>query len=155
MTDGHRLAARSALLIAALASGAANADNPTRMVPQREPSLGEYMDDLGGDVAPDRLYAARVLRGRVKLALRQAGWRDPMYAAAAAQDLGDFDQRLAPLCVTQLAVRNVTRPCADILRLLESADAVGPLRAAADAEDRAGVARRLRRAALAIEATNP
>ena len=144
---------RAALLvaIALAAAGVARASNPTWMGPQREPTLGEYINDLDSDVAPDRLYAARVLRSRVKLALRQSGWRDPLYAAAAAQDLSDFDRSVAPLCVEGLALRNITRPCADILRLLETADAIGPLRAAADAEDRAGVARRLRAAALAIE----
>lgn len=114
-----------------------------------------YVNDLLGNDASDRLYAARTLRSRLKVALRDAerGNGETLRSIDALAALDDFDVMVAPACVEALERRNVAHHCAEMLGLLGYEPAVPALEAAlADPE----TSRRLRKqAARALEAMPP
>ena len=117
------------------------------------PTTEKYVSDLGSSNAAKRRYAARVLLRWVHTARRRAarGPQDDLTRAEALQTLTNFDQMVAPRCTTDLHVAELTGPCADILRLLETQSALEPLRLQLTKEARKGVQRRLRRAIDIIE----
>ena len=87
---------------------------------QKDVSLERYAGDLVGQDPHDRLFAARVIRTRVREAWRWAGGAtDQLRAIEARQMLSTFDVLVAPRCTRQLSVANLLRPCAQILGMLE------------------------------------
>ena len=100
---------------------------PNSPVKQDTSSL-RYANDLDSADANIRLYAARVLRNRVKEAWR-IGNREStdIRVMEARQTLSDFDHMVAPRCMRLLDTRNVAGPCARILGLLETKAAMTPL----------------------------
>jgi len=88
-----------------------------------------YANDLDSADSHDRLYAARVLQRRVKEAWRIGGLNgDHLRIMEARQKLADFDELVAPRCARLLHVNNLLGPCARILGLLETPNALDPLR---------------------------
>jgi len=118
-----------------------------------QPTLQKYAADLTSDSAAKRSYAGRVLLSRVKTARRQAatGPEDDLTRAEALQVLTDFDRLVAPVCTRHLAVPEITAPCADILRYLESADALTALKAQLARETRKRIKKRLEQAIAHLE----
>ena len=79
----------------------------------------------------DRLFAARVIRARVREAWRWAGGgAHQLRTIEARQNLSNFDVMVAPRCIRQLSEPNVMRPCAQILGMLESKAALSALQQA-------------------------
>jgi len=109
-----------------LTTTTAHAAGPLKGLPvKQDTSTLRYASDLVGTDAPKRLYAARVLRRRVRTAWRLAV-RDgtDMHVLEARQTLSEFDSLIAPRCIRQLDVPATLRPCAQILGLLETRSAL-------------------------------
>jgi len=88
---------------------------------QEDVSLERFARDLVGQNPHDRLFAARVIRTRVREAWRWAGGAtDHFRTIEARQTLSTFDVLIVPRCTHQLSVANLLRPCAQILGMLES-----------------------------------
>ncbi len=149
---------RRTLLLLLLALGATPAQAGTEAYAPRlklPDTMQGYAQDLVGEDAANRVLAARALRRRIKVELR--GLRGPAGSVSrmeALADLADYDNVVAPACIEGLSVANTRRPCADILRMLETRDALPALAAARDAEPRKGVRRRLDRALISIQAAH-
>ncbi len=138
------------LLPLLLGSGASRIPYP---VPPDE-STERWVADLLGDDRSDRTYAARVLRSRVRLAVRRARRSEPgsLDHDEALATLDTFDTLVAPACVQALSAPGATRACADLLGLLGTGAAAGPLEAllAREGRDAPGPCTR-RRIARALE----
>jgi len=115
-------------------------------------SIERYVHDLSIDDRSDRLYAARVLRARLRIVVREAERARPgsVREDEALAALDDFEVLVAPACIEALGVENVAPHCADILGLLEHAPAEAPL-AALLAPEAQGSGRLRRHAAQALE----
>lgn len=141
-----------ALLALALArpAGATGADLPGAL----PPGLDDHLADLdSGDRAKRRL-AARSLRVLVRGEVRRSSTRqrDELVRDEARMTLADLDARLAPRCVEGLGNPELTVPCADILRWLETTTALPALERALAAEPRPRARRRLDRTIQALRA---
>jgi HEAT repeat protein len=99
-------------------------DSPVK----QDTSDHRYAHDLDSGDKDDRLFAARVLLRRVKEATR-VGSRNSsdMRVVEARQRLEDFDRLIAPKCIRLLTTKNIARPCARMLGLLETEAAIEPL----------------------------
>lgn len=120
---------------------------------QAPPQLADYLEDLdSGDQAKRRL-AARTLRTMVKVEVKRSArvGGDDLQRDEALLSLQDFDKQLAPRCMEYLAAPALAVPCADILRLLETTEALPALREAAATTTRRRALRRLRRTIDALE----
>jgi hypothetical protein len=84
-----------------------------------------YAHDLVGADASDRLYAARVLHSRLRVALRDArrGAAGSLRQDEALATLDDFETDIAPACLQALRHRNVAAHCTTMLGELEHTDA--------------------------------
>jgi len=122
-----------------------------------QPTMAQYAQDLSGSSPAKRRYAARVLLRQVRTARRQAatGPEDDLTRDQARQTLTDSDRLVAPGCIRHLSVREITAPCADILRLLETQAALAPLEVQLGREGRRGVQRRLQRAITTLKSLEP
>ncbi len=155
---GRRLAAL--LLAGLLASPAARAQPGAQVVQTGPRTFDDYLGQLLEPDASDRLFAARELRRRVRRAVRLArrGDRASLAVADALASLDDFDRYLAPRCIEAVEhterFGNILVPCADILGLLGTREALPALRAAREAETRRRPRRHLDRAVQAIEAAD-
>ena len=111
--------------------------------------------DLSGEDSDDRLYAARVLRSRLRTASRQANSRDDMIRLEARQALGDLRDQTGPACEGALEHQNVVRPCAEILATLNRTEALPALNAALSRETSGRRSRALKKAIEALESPPP
>lgn len=111
-------------------------------------STTDYLSDLEGDSDPDRLYAARVLRGTLARALRIEA-KAPFGSLAsldARATLLELEDRLPGACRSGLQKLNSVAPCADILGLLDVKQAIPELQAVLAVEKRKWVRRHLEKA---------
>jgi hypothetical protein len=133
----------------------AGATGPIRGVPiQQDTSLERYANDLVGEDASDRLYAARVLRRRVREAWRLAGRSGAdLRIIEARQTLSHFDILIAPRCIRQLSVPNTRKACAAILGMLETESALPDLHKAEAMSNSRSNTRAFRVAIQRIEGT--
>jgi len=99
----------------------------------------------------DQQFAVRELRRRVRSALSSVGSTNELVSTGAQQDLMDYDQRLAPVCVTKISNNELTRFCADILGLLETQNALTALNLATEQPQTSFTQRRIQRAIHKIE----
>jgi len=131
-----RLALLVVTLPLLLGSGATRVPYP---MPPDE-TTERWVSDLAGEDRSDRSYAARVLRSRVRVAVRQARRSDPgsLTHDEALATLDTFDVLVVPACLQALGARRVVGPCADILGLLTVPAASGPLEALLGAGDAPG-----------------
>ncbi len=136
------------LLLLSLTASAQSIREP---VPRPRPETPEELiAGLGGSHAPDQLYAARELRRLTRMSLKEVASRDAIRSLEARQFLAVFDNTLAPLCIELLPDPKLTRPCADILGLLET-DAALPALRARQPETTRGTQRSIERAIQTIE----
>lgn len=143
-----RLLAALLLALPTLASPAHAVDEQSEAAVQSQKSLPDYLADLEGDSEPDRLYAARVLRGELTRVLRveakaPAGSLASLDARAILIELED---RLPRACRSGLQKLNSVAPCADILGLLDVKEAVPEIQAVLAVEKRKWVRRHLEKA---------
>ena len=124
---------RWAVALLSLLSHPASAAGPLATSPiEQDLSTERYANDLVGSDVSDRLYAARVLRRRVRTAWRIAGRNGNGFSTIEArQTLAEFDVIVAPRCIRQLELKDVRIPCAHILGMLETVDALPALTTAA------------------------
>jgi len=96
----------------------------------QDTSSERYINDLDSADANLRIFAARVLLRRTKEAAR-IGNREStdLRVLEARAVLSAFDVSLAPRCTRLLSTKNVARPCAQILGILETQKAIAPLKA--------------------------
>lgn len=144
----------AALLYAAPAA-ALDAENPQG--PKVEKTTADYLAELEGESAPDRLYAARVLRGQLRRALRVEARGEPgsiPYEEARAL-LVELEARLPQACTAGLKADNIVAPCADVLAWLEVRSALPALRERLATETRKGPRKRLERAIATLDALPP
>ncbi|MBN1337630.1 MAG: hypothetical protein JXB39_16885 [Deltaproteobacteria bacterium] len=139
--------------------GAGATQVPYPMPP--DDSTERWVSALLGDDRSERTYAARLLRSRVRLAVRKAERSDPgslTYGEALAA-LDGFDALVAPACLQALGAPGATGPCADVLGLLTTPEAVAPLEALLAKEGRGAprcrTRRRIERALERIEGASP
>lgn len=130
---------------------------PTAQEVGQPPTLQSYLDDLTGSNKGDRLLAARSLRRQVKAALRSAnrGPADSFGVQEALVQLEEYDARLAPRCISALERIDTLAPCADILGMLETQDALDALERSLQIATRRGTNRRVDRAVARIQAAAP
>ena len=114
-----------------------------------------YVHDLTGQDKSDRLYAARTLRSRLKIAVKDAEGRpDTLRQIDAIAALDDFEIIVAPACHVALGARNVAHHCAWILGRMAYEPALPELTAMADPDSQAK-SRARREAQEAIELMGP
>ena len=120
----------------------------------RPPTLEKMAQDLTNQNPARRSYAGRVLLRQVKTARREAarGPDDDLTRAAAMQTLTDFDRLVAPVCTRHLALPEITSPCAEMLRYLQTRSALPMLRAQRERETRSRVIKELDKAIAELEA---
>jgi hypothetical protein len=141
-------------LLAASAQSRPSVMAPTHPGSGREepPGLADTVAALRGADGPDRLLAARDLRrlARRNLRLSNRSGGDELLVQEALVLLEEMDRLVAPTCIGLLQAGAVARPCADVLGVLETADALPALR---DALSTAGrlERRRFARAIARIE----
>jgi hypothetical protein len=116
----------------------------------------DYLSDLDGDSAPDRLYASRVLRGQLRHALRvertaKEGSLARDDARSALIELGD---RLPHACMSNLSAATTVAPCADILGMLEVQEALPLLQRALATEKRKWARRHIETAIALLGGTS-
>ena len=142
------------LLLATLHGAWAVNAEPAVATPQQ--GLVSLLDDLSGSRPPDRLFAARELRRQVRGAIRATRRNRPGSLASddAMAQLEDFDRTVAPRCISVLGKDDVRLHCAEILGMLETAEALAPLRAALEQEQRPRVRRHIQRAITLVEEGN-
>jgi hypothetical protein len=110
-----------------------------------------YIQDLRGSDASDRLYAARTLRSRLRMAIKDAERREgTLRQIDALASLDDFEVLVAPACLEVLDQRNVAHHCAQILGLLAYEPAREDLEALASPDSDTGCRAR-RQATKALE----
>ncbi len=114
-----------------------------------------YIHDLTGQDRSDRLYAARTLRSRLRVALADSERREgTLRQIDALAALDDFELLVAPACIQALASRNVAHHCAWILGQLAYEPAIPELEAMVQPGSEAN--RRAQRKALdALETIGP
>ncbi|MDP2313085.1 MAG: hypothetical protein Q8P41_09295 [Pseudomonadota bacterium] len=149
-----RVVAPLALALALFAAGPAYAiDEQSELSVQSQKSLGDYLTDVESDSDPNRLYAARVLRGELRRVLRveanaPAGSLASLDARAI---LIELETRLPRACRAGLQKLNSVAPCADILALLGVKEAVPEIRQVLTVEKRRWVRRHLESALAKLE----
>lgn len=148
----------AALALLALSAAPAHAvDVQSEAAVQSNKSLSDYLGDLEGSSDPDRLYAARVLRGELRRALRTEAKAAPGSLAQldARALLVELSDRLPRACTTGLRYKNSVGPCADMLAMLEATEALPALREALKGETRRGPRKSIENAIAALEAKAP
>ncbi len=156
MTKWAGAALPIALAITALDSDSAHAVG-SPLIPTLPHSVEKYAQDLTSTNRAKRRFAARVLLRRVRTARRLAarGPEDDLTRAEAQQTLTDFDHLVAPRCTDHLSTVEISGPCADILRLLETKAAIPALESHLQEESRPGVRRRIEKALHTIRQVSP
>lgn len=135
-------------MIALLLLQAALAAPPTTITPERTHDTEALIADLLDGIPKEQTYAARELRRRSRLAVGDLDNSNDIRRAEARLLLEKLDTQAAPACTTALAVRHVAGLCADVLRTLETTDALPALRALEP--DTRGVTRRKVQRAVAF-----
>ena len=94
-------------------------------------TLSDYLADLGGDDSPERLYAARTLRGEARRALHAIAHAPPDSIASlnAQSVLVEVDARLPLACRSALLYANSAPLCAEMLADLEHVELIEEVRA--------------------------
>lgn len=119
-------------------------------VPRTEKTLSEYLSDLSNDDDNKRLFAARVVRGRLRHDLRvlERAREGSLAYDDARLELVELESRIPGSCIVALSYPNTVALCADMLAWLEVSDARPALEEALARETRRGVRPRIE-AALA------
>jgi hypothetical protein len=134
-----------ATLVCAGTARAAEPEMNSAAPAQAQKTTAELLSDLSGDNAADRLYAARALRSQ--LAHAQHAVAHAPEGSLAHDDglatLDELEQRLPDQCTAALQFKNVVALSAEMLGMLNDREALPAVQAAAAAETRKGVKRRI------------
>ena len=144
------------VLLARFLVGATLAAGPSPVGTSAPMSTEEYVYELTTDRRPDRLYAARELRRRVRHAL-QNSQRQPgtLRHMSAVQELLTYDQLVAPRCLAVMIEYIELRvPCVEILGMLETDDARATIQLVMEAESRRWALRRMESALRTLPAAH-
>lgn len=144
----------SLLLLLALVSPAFAVDAQSSLQEGSQKEIADYLHDLASDSDPDRLFAARVLKGDLARALRterhapegSLAWLD------ARSLLVELDARLPDACRVAIRHLNATAPCADIYAMLQYRPALPLLTELRAGEQRTAVQKRLDAAIATLSA---
>ncbi len=121
------------MLAAAGPAFAVDPNMPGGEAPASAPAktLSDYLADLGGDDAPERLYAARTLRGEARRALHAIARTpaDSLASLNAQSVLVEVDARLPLACRSALQYANSAPLCAEMLADLEHVELIEEVRA--------------------------
>ncbi len=125
--------------------------DPAKGGPSIEKRLGDYLADLGGDDGPERLFAARIVKGETRRALAAMN-HAPAGSLAALEGrstLVEIDARAPSACANALTYVNTVVLCAEILADLSHPEMIGRIQAGRALLTDKGARRRVD-AALAI-----
>lgn len=141
-----------ALIGAARAQEALGADEGVK--PSGDKSVAEYLMDLDGDDAGDRLMAARVLRGQLRRALRtlERGRPGTLAHDDARALMVELDQRLPEACMNALAYPDVAYLAAEMLAMLEIRSAIPAIELALQREEKKRRQERINESLLILRA---
>ncbi|MSQ03804.1 MAG: hypothetical protein EXR71_18275 [Myxococcales bacterium] len=146
----------SMLALAWIGPALAVEGDPEKGGPSIEKKLGDYLADLGGDDGPERLFAARTVKGETRraLAAMNRAPADSLAALEGRSTLVEIDARAPSACANALTYPNTAVLCAEILADLGHPEMIGRIEASrALVPDKGG--RRRIDAALAILAALP
>lgn len=116
--------------------------------PVPDTSVAHYVQDLQHDKKSERLYAARVLRSRLRIARRKLERAKPgSLAHDEAIELWDtYEEEVVPTCLEVVDKGTYTPPVVDILGLMENPVAREALETLTQQADSRRVVRKARRA---------
>jgi len=141
----------SALWLLVVASPA-HAVGAVKAAGQPPPDFQDYVVDLESPDPHRRRLAIRTLRGRIHAELRRSARSgDPLVRDEATLVLDDADHGVAPRCIEDIDQPELTRPCADILAMLETTAALPALRSQLSIGTRAAARHHLERAITVLE----
>jgi hypothetical protein len=147
------------LLAGMLLLAALGLPSPAQAVDRQDPRAAgtmkltaHYLEDLSGGEGPDRLFAARVLRQRVKRARSMEQSGDELASMEARALLDELSRELPGRCAVAMSQESVIVPCADALRRLDASEAVPALQAARATAKRSRSLRAIDRALQALGA---
>ncbi|GDX81011.1 hypothetical protein LBMAG42_28220 [Deltaproteobacteria bacterium] len=117
-------------------------------------TLSDYLADLGGDDAPERLYAARTIRGEERRALWAIDHApaDSLAALDAQSILVEVEARIPMACRSALLYTNTVPLCAEILADLGHAELLPEVRTARTRVSTKGAIKRVDAAIVRLEA---
>lgn len=117
-------------------------------------TLSDYLADLGGDDAPERLYAARTIRGEERRALWaiEHAPADSLSALDAQSILVEVEARVPMACRSALLYANTVVLCSEILADLEHVELLPEVRAARTRVTTKGAIKRVDAAIVKLEA---
>jgi hypothetical protein len=128
-------------------------DRQDPRAPSTMKTTAHYLSDLSGPEGPDRLFAARVLRARVKRAVVDAAREpDDLAAMEALALLDELERELPGRCAVAMGQESVVPACADALARLGAIEAAPALRVARAAATRRRTVRAIDRALAALDA---
>lgn len=120
---------------------------------ERVRTVQDDLNDLFSGSRPRRLFAARSFRKQIAQALRTSLHSGNIEREAEALlYLEDMDRKVAPQCIMGLEDADLKVPCARILGLLETREALRPLQAALTTTEDKAAQRAMAKAVERIEA---
>ena len=141
-------------LLVATPALAQETEDPASSSPQPngQKSTAQYLTELDGDDAPERLYAARVLRGQLRHSLAVEAHARPGSLASddARAVLVELIERLPIACTNALAFKNTVASCADVLVMLDARGSLPVLEQTLAGETRKGARKHLEKAIAAL-----
>lgn len=155
MNRHTRLAVTLAALLLVKPALAVDPSTPGESAPQTaQKVLSDYLADLGGDDAPERLYAARTVRGEERRALWAIDHAPPDSLAAldAQSILVEIEARVPMACRSALLYTNTVPLCAEILADLEHVELLPEVRTARTRVTTKGAIKRVDEAIVKLEA---
>lgn len=134
---------------------AVDPSTPGESAPQTaQKVLSDYLADLGGDDAPERLYAARTVRGEERRALWAIDHApaDSLAALDAQSILVEIEARVPMACRSALLYANTVPLCAEILADLGHTELLPEVRTARTRVTLKGAIKRVDAAIVKLEA---
>ncbi len=129
--------------------------DPEKGGPSIEKKLGDYLADLGGDDGPERLFAARTVKGETRRALAAMNHApDSIAALEGRSTLVEVDARAPSACASALTYANTVVLCAEILADLGHPEMIGRIQTGRTLVTDKGGLKRID-AALAVLASLP
>ena len=141
------------LLTLAVLPGSAHAvDRQDPRAPATMKTTAHYLSDLSGPEGPDRLFAARVLRRRVKHAVADASGDEAEIGTMEARALLDELARELPArCAIAMSQESVVAACADALARIGAVESLPALRVARAAATKRRTVRAVDRALATLD----
>jgi hypothetical protein len=156
-------AARAWLLATLVLVTSALVPHPAHAIDRQDPrapatmkTTAHYLNDLSGPEGPDRLFAARVLRSRVKRAVADAARDEAELSTMEARALLDeLSRELPGRCAVAMGQEGVVPACADALARIGAVESVPALRVARAAATKRRTVRAIDRALATLDRALP